>query len=109
MSKLRRIYNDDSQFYFITCRSYKGIRIFIKDKSFKILIGSLKYLQKENYFNLYAWVVLCDHLHLLLEIIGKNNISQIMHDFKSYTTNQISKEILFSRGIRNTKDVLIFG
>ena len=62
------------------------------------MLKSIKYLQKSNYYKLYGWVVLLDHVHLLLEIISKKNISQVMHDLKSYTANQISKNITKSRG-----------
>jgi REP element-mobilizing transposase RayT len=39
-------------------------------------------------------VVLPDHFHLLLGITGKKNISEVMHDLKSYASHQISKMLL---------------
>jgi len=97
MSRLQRIYDDQSQYYFITTKTYRNKKIFDNKRSVELLLQCINYLVKKKYFKLFAWVILPDHLHILLEIIGKKNISEVMHDFKSYTANQISKLIL-SRG-----------
>ncbi len=96
MPRLKRIYDDLSQFYFITSKTYQNEKIFNDDNKIKLFLKCVKYLAKQKYFSLFAWVILPDHFHLLLEIIGKKNISQIMHDLKSYTANQISR-LFFDR------------
>ena len=97
MSKIRRIYDDSSQYYFITSKTNKGKKLFDNHKKVGLFLQCINYLQNKDYFDLYAWVILPNHFHLLLEIIGKKNISEIMHNFNSYTANQISK-FLLSRG-----------
>lgn len=97
MPKLKRFYDDNRQTYFITSKTFRNEKIFKDEKNIKILLECITYLKEKGYFKLFAWVVLLDHIHLLLEITGKKNISQIMHDLKSYTANRISR-VLESRG-----------
>ncbi|MBU0707526.1 transposase [Patescibacteria group bacterium] len=49
---------------------------------------------------MHGWF-LYDHVHLLLQVIGEKNISEIMHDLKSYTTNKISKILLSQYQLRD--------
>lgn len=62
-----------------------------------LLVDSINFLQDKGCANNFAWVILPDHVHWLLEVIGEKNISEIMHGFKSYTANQISKLIINQR------------
>ncbi len=91
MSKLRRIYDDDSQYYFITTKTFCNKKIFNDNKKMVLFLECINFLVKRKYFTLYAWVILSDHVHLLMEIIGSKNVSEVMHDLKSYSANRISK------------------
>ncbi|MFH1235707.1 MAG: transposase, partial [Parcubacteria group bacterium] len=80
MTRPKRIYSDASQYYFVTSKTYQNAKVFTETRIIRVLLDSLEYLQGKHYIKLFAWVVLPDHIHLLLEIIGGKNVSQVMHD-----------------------------
>ena len=52
--------------HFVTCTILKWIPIFTRKESVEILLDSLKYLQNEDDLKLYAYVILENHLHLVV-------------------------------------------
>lgn len=42
-------------------------------------------------YKLYAWVIMPNHIHLLLKPLEGFRLSEIVHSCKSYTANQINK------------------
>ncbi len=79
-----------------------------------LIIEDLKFYRKKHGFLLHGYVIMPDHLHILISLQASGTISQIMHDFKSHTaqkTNQISgrKGALWQEGfyghiIRDERD-----
>lgn len=57
-----------------------------------IIANSLKYFDGEKY-NLDEWVVMPNHVHVLVKPIGKHNLSEILHSWKSYSANKINANI----------------
>ncbi|NQT98185.1 MAG: transposase [Candidatus Marinimicrobia bacterium] len=58
------------------------------DKVKQIIIDILKYLQRESRIRIYAYVIMPDHLHLIL---SSNNLIKNVANFKSYSARQIIK------------------
>ena len=42
-------------------------------------------------YNLIAWVIMPNHVHILIELLGVNALSDIMHSIKSYTAHKANK------------------
>ena len=98
-NKSRRIYLS-GYFYFITVKTQFNTPVFKNQRLVKIFGDSLNFLKQRGDFELVAGVLLPDHFHLLLKP-EKKNISQIIHDLKSYTANQVNKyfsDIKYRRG-----------
>ncbi|MEI6312535.1 MAG: transposase [Bacteroidota bacterium] len=57
-----------------------------------ILIESLQFCQKEKGLKIYAWVIMSNHIHLIIQS-DVINLSDIIRDFKKYTASQIIKSI----------------
>ena len=74
--------------HFVTCTILNWLPIFTRQESVEIIIQSLKHLQKEEDLKLYAYVILENHLHL---IVQSNDIQKSMRHFKSYTAKEILK------------------
>ena len=71
--------------HFITCTVLHWIPVFTRPATVNILLESLRFLMKEG-LNVYAYVVLENHVHLLVQSADLN------HDlarFKSYTAKQL--------------------
>jgi len=72
--------------YFLTCTSVGWLPVFTRKEAVEIIFDSWRYAQRERHFNLFGYVILENHLHL----IGSSpELSVVMQGFKSYTARQI--------------------
>lgn len=86
--------------YFLTTTVVDWIDVFTRKELAEIVIDSLKYCQKEKGLILYAWCLMPSHLHLIASADENKNLSDIMRDFKKFTSKSIVaaiKEINESR------------
>ena len=74
-------------YYFITFTTYnrKTLQPFEKD----CIFDAINYMDTKEY-ELYASVILNDHIHMIINPIDK--LSRIMHSIKSYTAHEINKK-----------------
>lgn len=62
-------------------------------KSYRdILIESFEYCRKEKGLELFAYVIMTNHVHVIVRS-KKNDLSGWGRDFKKYTSKQVLKEI----------------
>jgi REP element-mobilizing transposase RayT len=98
-------------YYFITFSTYN--RQLLSPLQKDIVFNAIRFLDGKKY-ELYAVVVLNDHVHLIINPI--NTLSQIMHSIKSFTAHEINKttgregklwqDENFDRVIRDEKEFL---
>ena len=79
--------------YFITFRTFK--QVILTEDSRNITFNSILFHNNKKY-KLYAFVIMPDHVHLLLQPLEKRNnsfysLAEILHSIKSYSANQINK------------------
>jgi len=72
--------------HFVTCTILNWLPIFTRQESTKIIFDSLTYLQKSDNLKVYAYVILENHLHM---IVQSENLSRTMKHFKRHTARQI--------------------
>jgi REP element-mobilizing transposase RayT len=91
MSLTNRIYNQQGV-YFVTFTVHQWVDVFTRNEYKDILVDSLRYCQKAKGLDIYAWVLMSNHLHL---IIGskQNKLSDIIRDFKKFTASKIVEAI----------------
>ena len=92
-----RIY-DQQGVYFITCTVNQWVDVFTRKEYVDILLESLRYCQKQKGLEILSWVFMTNHIHL---IVGtqKDNLSDIIRDFKKFTASKIITAIA-----ENTKE-----
>ncbi|HZJ79424.1 MAG TPA: Eco57I restriction-modification methylase domain-containing protein, partial [Dysgonamonadaceae bacterium] len=61
-----------------------------KPENASIVANALKHFDNQRYF-LDEWVVMPNHVHVLVKPLGENKITDILHSWKSYTANEINK------------------
>ncbi len=83
----------EGQMYFLTMTVVNWIDIFTRPIYKHIIINALKYNQKNKGLILYGWCLMSNHHHLLAEAEDNKNLSDILRDFKKYTSKAIIKEI----------------
>lgn len=62
-----------------------------KPENASIVANALKHFDNQRYF-LDEWVVMPNHVHVLVKPLGENKITDILHSWKSYTANEINKQ-----------------
>ncbi len=78
--------------HFITFAVIQWIDIFSRYCYVETVLNSLKYCIKEKGLCLHAWCIMSNHLHLIVST-EKGNLSDILRDFKSYTSKKIIQQI----------------
>ncbi len=76
------------------------IDVFTRKELAEVVIDSLKYCQQEKGLVLYAWCLMPSHLHLIASAEENKQLSDIMRDFKKFTSKAVValiKEINESR------------
>ena len=80
--------------YFVTDTVVDWVDIFTRPLYKHIIIDSLSYCQKEKGLLIYAWVLMTNHLHMIVGRNGENKVSDIMRDFKKITSKEIISILL---------------
>ena len=79
--------------YFITTKIKNYIKVFETKPHFDIIIENLNFYRHKFGFKLWAYVVMPEHIHLMIYLADKNDLSKIMEEFKRYTSKQILKQV----------------
>ena len=79
---------EDAQAHFVTFAVVGWVDVFSREYYKEILVNSLKYCQEEKGLVLHAWVIMTNHVHLIMSS-QTNKIEDIVRDFKKYTSKQI--------------------
>ncbi len=83
---------DELATHFVTFTVHQWVDVFTRQDYVDIFLNSLRYCQKEKGLLVYAWVVMTNHVHLILRS-EKEPLSDIIRDIKKFTSSQILKAI----------------
>ncbi|MBM4289879.1 MAG: transposase [Deltaproteobacteria bacterium] len=72
--------------YFITCTIVSWLPVFTRKKYLDIITSSLTFCQQRKGLLLHAYVILDNHLHL---VVSSDSLSQVIRDFKRHTAREI--------------------
>ena len=78
--------------YFITCTVHQWVDVFTRRDYVDIFLDSIRYCQTAKGLKVYAWVVMSNHVHLIISS-EKGKLSDVIRDLKKYTATQIVKAI----------------
>ena len=92
MSEKYKIWNQD-KLYFITFSVVYWVDVFSRSIYKDIVVESLRYCQKEKGLEIYGWIIMSNHIHLIVGRNGKVKIEEIIRDFKKYTSVHICRAI----------------
>ncbi len=82
--------NNQNNLYFITSTIVRWVDLFDKKIYIDIVVDSLNYCIEKKGLEVYAWVIMSNHIHL---IIGSKTgkLEGIIRDFKKHTSKTIIK------------------
>jgi REP element-mobilizing transposase RayT len=75
--------------YFITTTIVNWIDIFTRRNQKQMIVDALAYCQKEKGLEIYAWCLMPSHLHMMCRAQNDDLLSDIMRDFKKFTSKKI--------------------
>ena len=78
--------------HFITFAVVEWVDVFTRKEYRDIVLESIKHCQREKGLQLHAWCLMSNHVHLVVSA-KENNTSEILRDFKKYTSKQIIQSI----------------
>lgn len=93
MSTKYKVRNPDRA-YFITITTVKWVDIFTRLEQKKIIVDSLRYCQEKKGLEIYAFVIMPSHIHMLCGAVGEMGLEGIIRDFKKFTSKRIVEAIM---------------
>ena len=83
---------EQDKLHFVTLQVVEWIDIFSREIYRKIIVENLEYCRKNKGLEIYAWVIMSNHIHLLLKS-NTEELSNTLRDFKSFTSKKILEAI----------------
>ena len=85
---------DPDKCYFITVTVVEWIDLFTRFNHRNTIIDSLSYCQKHKGLEIYAYVIMPSHIHLMCRSEEGHHLSDIIRDFKKFTSKRLIENIL---------------
>ena len=86
------------ELYFTTSTVIDWMDVFTRPTYKHIVIDSLRYCQENKGLEIYAWVLMTNHLHMIVGMSDyksdKASIGDVLRDFKKFTSKGIVKAIV---------------
>jgi adenine-specific DNA methylase/REP element-mobilizing transposase RayT len=76
--------------YFLTCRLHRN-QADLKPEERSLVASALRHFEGSRY-KLLAYVVLNDHVHVLVEPLSGHTLTKITHAWKSFTAHELQRE-----------------
>ncbi|MEZ5057321.1 MAG: transposase [Saprospiraceae bacterium] len=98
----RRIIADQEALYFLTMTTIEWIDLFTRKVYKDILIECLQYCREHKDLEIYAYIIMSNHVHLIAKIKDGSNkqLSNVIRDFKKYSAILLLKAIKDQRESR---------
>jgi putative transposase len=80
------------ELYFVTLTVVDWIDVCTRRIYNELIIENLAYCQKHKGLNIYAYVIMTNHIHLVANVEG-GSLGDVLRDFKTYTSKELIKLI----------------
>ena len=83
---------DATNLYFITTTAVQRVNLFHRDVIKRIIADSLNYIRVQHWIKLHAFVIMPNHIHIIVRFLEGYTLSDVMREFKKYTARQIIRQ-----------------
>jgi putative transposase len=80
--------------YFVTTTAERHIHIFKRESIIRIILDSLHFLRTSKRMELFVFVIMPNHIHLIGRFSKEHPLSDVMRDFKRHTARQIILQLM---------------
>ncbi len=80
--------------YYLTLTVVNWIDVFTRNNYRRAIVDSLKYCIQNKGLNVYAWCLMSNHLHLVVNCDEPFQLKDVIRDFKRHTVKQIIFQII---------------
>ena len=84
---------DQNAIHFITFAVVQWIDVFSRKEYSDVVVDSLKFCQEKKGLKIHAWCIMSNHIHLIVSTAAPNRLSDVLRDFKKFTSTNIIKAI----------------
>lgn len=84
---------DPGGVYFVTFTVHQWVDVFTRSLYIDELLANLRYCQDHKGLEIFAWVVMSNHVHLIVRA-KHENLSDVIRDFKKHTAKSIYRLIM---------------
>ena len=92
----------ENALYFLTFSTVEWIDVFTSKKYRNIVVESLQYCIEAKGLELFSWVLMSNHIHLVARAKEGYKMTAILRDMKKFTSKKILKEIQEGRESRRS-------
>jgi len=80
--------------YFVTTTAERHVHIFKRESIIRIILDSLHFLRTSKRMELFVFVIMPNHIHLIGKFSKEHPLSDVMRDFKRHTARQIIRQLM---------------
>lgn len=88
----RQLYQDKNTF-FITTTCYRWYKLLVVGQALEIVASSIVFCCKKYEADILAYVLMPNHIHLIIYFKEANNRIDFMRDFKKFTSIKVRQEV----------------
>ncbi len=88
----RNLYKEHSSF-FVTTTCHKWIPFIQQSDAFNTIEKTLQFVSEKYHTKILAYVIMPNHIHLIIHFTKTNHLSAFMRDFKKFTSAEIKKRL----------------
>ncbi|MBC7486586.1 MAG: transposase [Cytophagaceae bacterium] len=79
--------------FFVTTTCYNWMPFIQQSNTFSIIENTLQFVSEKFHTKILAYVIMPNHIHLILHFTKTNHLSAFMRDFKKFTSVEIKKRL----------------
>ena len=91
-TKYKAITTDEA--YFITITTVGWIDVFTRVNQKYVIVNALQHCQENKGLEIYGYCIMSSHIHLMCKATNGFVLSDVMRDFKKYTSKKIIQTII---------------
>jgi REP element-mobilizing transposase RayT len=85
----RTLHSDEAgEFYHVTTRTSGQAFYLESDEDKRVITDALGFYQDKGVFNLYGYVIMSNHLHMVVQPLAPRTLSEVVRDLKKWTSRQ---------------------